>query len=93
MWRRVRNRCGNRYLSKGITIESEVADTKGSTATMVSWARLDQQLPLASTCCVNKVVGSVAMAIADIFQNNGISVGRNLAKILKLFEKIYEEKG
>ena len=27
------NRCGNRYLSKGITIESEVADTEGSTAT------------------------------------------------------------
>ena len=35
---------------------------------------------------------SVAMAIANIFQNNGISVGRNLAKILKLFEKIDEAK-
>jgi hypothetical protein len=29
----VRNGCGNRYLSKGMAIESEVADTKGSTAT------------------------------------------------------------
>jgi hypothetical protein len=29
------------------------------------------------------------MAIADVFQNNGISVGRNLAKI---FEKIDETK-
>jgi len=29
----VRNRCGNGYLSKGITTESEVADTEGSTAT------------------------------------------------------------
>jgi hypothetical protein len=37
-------------------------------------------------------VGSVAMAIADVFQNNGISVGRNLAKILKIFEKIDEAK-
>jgi len=27
------NRCGNPYLPKGITKESEVADTKGSTAT------------------------------------------------------------
>jgi hypothetical protein len=27
------NRCGNLYLSKGITKESEVADTRGSTAT------------------------------------------------------------
>jgi hypothetical protein len=32
------------------------------------------------------------MAIADIFQNNGISMGRNLAKILKIFEKIDEAK-
>ena len=39
------------------------------------------------------VVGSVATAIADVFQNNGISVGRNLAKILKIFEKIDEAKG
>ena len=31
--RRVRNGCGNGYLSKGITTESEVADTEGSTAT------------------------------------------------------------
>jgi hypothetical protein len=29
----VRNGCGNRYLSKGMAIESEVADTEGSTAT------------------------------------------------------------
>jgi hypothetical protein len=36
---------------------------------------------------------SVATAIADIFRNNGISVGRNLAKILKIFEKIDEAKG
>jgi hypothetical protein len=28
---------------------------------------------------------SVATAIADIFRNNGISVGRNLVKILKIF--------
>ena len=35
---------------------------------------------------------SVAMAIVDIFWNNGISVGRNLAKILKIFEKINEAK-
>jgi hypothetical protein len=27
------NRCGNPYLPKGITKESEVADTEGSTAT------------------------------------------------------------
>ena len=27
------NRCGNCYLTKGMTIESEVADTEGSTAT------------------------------------------------------------
>jgi hypothetical protein len=32
------------------------------------------------------------MAIADAFQNNGISMGRNLAKILKIFEKINEAK-
>ena len=36
---------------------------------------------------------SVAMAIADVFRNNGISVGKNLAKILKIFEKIDEAKG
>ena len=36
---------------------------------------------------------SVATAIADIFRNNRISVGRNLAKILKIFEKIDEAKG
>jgi hypothetical protein len=40
--------------------------------------------------CMN---ASVATAIADIFRNNGISVGRNLAKILKIFEKINEAKG
>jgi hypothetical protein len=34
-------------------------------------------------------VPSVATAIADVF---GISVGRNLAKILKIFEKIDEAK-
>ena len=28
------NRCGNYYLSKGMTIESKMADTKGSTATV-----------------------------------------------------------
>jgi hypothetical protein len=33
---RVRNTCGNPYLSKGITKESEVADTRGSTATTSS---------------------------------------------------------
>jgi hypothetical protein len=33
-------------------------------------------------------IGSVATAIADVFRNNGISVGRNLAKILTIFEKI-----
>jgi hypothetical protein len=32
------------------------------------------------------------MAIVDIFRNNGISVGRNLAKILNIFEKIDEAK-
>jgi hypothetical protein len=31
---------------------------------------------------------SVATAIADIFRNNGISMGRDLAKVLKIFEKI-----
>ena len=31
---------------------------------------------------------SVATAITNILQNNGISVGRNLAKILTIFEKI-----
>jgi hypothetical protein len=36
---------------------------------------------------------SVATAIVNVFQNNGISVGRNLAKILKIFEKIDEVKG
>ena len=35
---------------------------------------------------------SVAMAIADVFQNNGISVGRNSAKIFKIFGKIDEAK-
>jgi hypothetical protein len=35
---------------------------------------------------------SVATAIADVFRNNGISMGRNLAKILKIFEKIDEAK-
>jgi hypothetical protein len=35
---------------------------------------------------------NVATAIADIFRNNGISMGRNLAKILKIFEKIDEAK-
>jgi hypothetical protein len=33
MWKRVRNRCGNGYLTKEITKESEMADTKSSTAT------------------------------------------------------------
>jgi hypothetical protein len=37
-------------------------------------------------------VTSVAMAIANVSRNNGISVGRNLAKILKIFEKIDEAK-
>jgi hypothetical protein len=37
-------------------------------------------------------IASVAMAIANIFQNNGISMGMNLAKILKIFEKIDEVK-
>ena len=32
------------------------------------------------------------MAIADIFQNNGISMGRNLAKTLNIFEEIDEAK-
>jgi hypothetical protein len=35
---------------------------------------------------------SVATAIADVFRNNRISVGRNLAKILKIFEKIDDAK-
>jgi hypothetical protein len=35
---------------------------------------------------------SVATAIADIFRNNGIIMGRNLAKILKIFGKIDEAK-
>jgi hypothetical protein len=35
---------------------------------------------------------SVATAIADVFRNNGISMGRNLAKILKIFEEIDEAK-
>jgi hypothetical protein len=38
----------------------------------------------------NKV--SVATAIADVFRNNGISIRRNLAKILKIFEKIDKAK-
>ena len=33
-------------------------------------------------------MSSVATAIADIFRNNEISLGRNLAKILTIFEKI-----
>jgi hypothetical protein len=33
------------------------------------------------------------MAIAVIFQNNEISMGRNLAKILKIFENIDEARG
>jgi hypothetical protein len=37
-------------------------------------------------------IGSVAMAIANVFRNNGISMGRNLAKILKIFEKIDKAK-
>jgi hypothetical protein len=36
--------------------------------------------------------GSVATAIADVFRNNGISVGRYLAKIFSIFEKIDETK-
>jgi hypothetical protein len=32
------------------------------------------------------------MAIANVFQNNGISMGRNLANMLKIFEKIDEGK-
>jgi hypothetical protein len=32
------------------------------------------------------------MAIADVFRNNGISMGRNLGKILKIFEKIDDAK-
>ena len=38
------------------------------------------------------IYSSVATAIADFFRNNGISVGRNLAKILTIFEKIEEAK-
>jgi hypothetical protein len=37
-------------------------------------------------------VVTVATVIADVFQNNGINMGRNLAKILKIFEKIDEAK-
>ena len=47
----------------------------------------------AISCCLRVVcVISVATAIADIFRNNGISVGNNLGKILKKFEKIDEAK-
>jgi hypothetical protein len=42
--------------------------------------------------CMWCSTNSVAMAMADIFQNNRISVGRNLAKISKIFEKIDEAK-
>jgi hypothetical protein len=42
--------------------------------------------------CFTSAASSVATAIADVFRNNGISVGRNLAKILKIFEKIDEAK-
>jgi hypothetical protein len=35
---------------------------------------------------------SVATAIADVFQNNRISMGRYLAKIFSIFEKIDEAK-
>jgi hypothetical protein len=43
---------------------------------------------------VKKVDGvTVATAIADVFQNNGITMGRNLNKIWKIFEKIDEAKG
>ena len=45
---------------------------------------------LAQGCA--RLCNSVATTIADIFQNNGISVGRNLAKVLKIFEKIDEAK-
>jgi hypothetical protein len=32
------------------------------------------------------------MAIADVFRNNGISMGRNLAKILNIFEEVDKAK-
>jgi hypothetical protein len=45
------------------------------------------------TCDILPIAtASVATAITDVFRNNGISVGRNLAKILKIFEKIDEAK-
>jgi len=37
-------------------------------------------------------VSSVAMAIANVFRKNGISVGMNSAEILKIFEKIDKAK-
>jgi hypothetical protein len=50
------------------------------------------QILLVFLLCTRDIYTSVAMAITDIFRNNGISVGRNLAKILKIFEKIDEAK-
>ena len=35
--------CGNDYLSKGLTTESEVADTEGSTATMLLQQCLNEE--------------------------------------------------
>jgi hypothetical protein len=45
-----------------------------------------------NTLLIIPLLDSVATAIADVFRNNGISVGRNLAKILKIFEKIDDAK-
>ena len=33
-------------------------------------------------------LGSVAMAIADVFQKNAISMGRKFAEMQKIFDKI-----
>jgi hypothetical protein len=62
----------------------------------LSWPVHSIQDPLFNTILVlpllSSIWPSVAVAIADVFRDNGISVGMNLAKILKILEKIDEAK-
>ena len=43
-------------------------------------------------CGLKYPMNSVAMAIADVFRKNAISVGREFAEMLKIFDKIDEIK-
>ena len=54
----------------------------------LSWSTLTHDRVILAS----KPQSSVATAIADVFQNNGISMGRNLAKISNIFEEIDETK-